>query len=58
MRIFWLEHKLRLPTKVVCLAVGNASNAIMVQLLLSYSEEITEFVGHPDASFLLLQRPG
>ncbi|MFM9047678.1 MAG: DUF5615 family PIN-like protein [Cyanobium sp.] len=46
------------PPKVVCLAIGNASNSITVQLLLSYSEEITELVSHPDAGFLLLQRPG
>ena len=46
------------PPKVVCLAIGNASNAITVQCLLSHSEEISQFVGHPDAGFLLLQRPG
>jgi predicted nuclease of predicted toxin-antitoxin system len=47
-----------LPPKVICLAIGNASNAITAQCLLSHSEEISQFVGHPEAGFLLLQRPG
>jgi len=46
------------PPKVVCLAIGNASNAITVQFLLSHSEEITRFVAHPEAGFLLLERSG
>lgn len=42
------------PPKVVCLAIGNASNAETAALLLHYSDAIERFAVHPEAGFLLL----
>lgn len=42
------------PPKVVCLAIGNASNAATAALLLQQAETIETFWGHPEAGFLLL----
>jgi predicted nuclease of predicted toxin-antitoxin system len=43
------------PPKVVCLAIGNATNAAAAQLILSRLEEIRYFNDHPEAGFLLLK---
>ena len=43
------------PPKVVCLAIGNASNAATAALLLQQAEAIEQFAGHPEAGFLLLR---
>jgi predicted nuclease of predicted toxin-antitoxin system len=43
------------PPKVVCLAIGNASNAATASLLLQQADTIEQFCSHPDAGFLLLQ---
>jgi len=42
------------PPKVVCLAIGNASNAATASLLLLKAESIEQFCSHPEAGFLLL----
>ena len=42
------------PPKVVCLAIGNASNAATASQLLQQAETIEQFCSHPEASFLLL----
>jgi predicted nuclease of predicted toxin-antitoxin system len=42
------------PPKVVCLAIGNVSNAITASCLLSHTDAITDFVDHPETGFLLL----
>jgi len=42
------------PPKVVCLAIGNVSNAITASCLLSHTDAITNFVDHPETGFLLL----
>jgi len=42
------------PPKVVCLAIGNASNAATASLLLQKAESIEQFCSHPEAGFLLL----
>jgi predicted nuclease of predicted toxin-antitoxin system len=42
------------PPKVVCLAIGNASNAATSSLLLQQAERIEQFCSHPEAGFLLL----
>jgi len=41
------------PPKVVCLAIGNASNAATAALLLQQAETIEQFADHPEAGFLL-----
>lgn len=43
------------PPKVICLAIGNASNAATARLILSRLEEIRYFNDHPEAGFLLLK---
>ncbi len=43
------------PPKVVCVAIGNASNASTAALLLQRAEEIEQFSSHPEAGFLLLK---
>lgn len=43
------------PPKVVCLAIGNASNAATASLLLQQAETIEQFCSHPEAGFLLLR---
>jgi predicted nuclease of predicted toxin-antitoxin system len=43
------------PPKVICLAIGNASNAATAQLILSRVSEIGYFHEHPEAGFLLLK---
>jgi len=43
------------PPKVVCLTIGNASNAATAALLLQNVETIAQFAQHPDAGFLLLR---
>ncbi len=43
------------PPKVVCLAIGNASNAATAALLLQQAETIEHFAQHPEAGFLLLR---
>ncbi len=43
------------PPKVVCLAIGNASNAATASLLLLQAEAIEQFCVHPEAGFLLLR---
>jgi predicted nuclease of predicted toxin-antitoxin system len=43
------------PPKVVCLAIGNASNSQTASLLLAQAEVIERFCEHPEASFLLLE---
>ena len=40
--------------KVVCLAIGNVSNAITASCLLSHADAIADFVNHPETGFLLL----
>lgn len=40
--------------KVICLAIGNVSNAITADCLLRHSKQIALFVGHPEAGFLLV----
>lgn len=42
------------PPKVICLAIGNASNASTAALLLDHSSAIGAFSKHPEAGFLLL----
>lgn len=42
------------PPKVICLAIGNVSNALTADCLLSQAMEIERFVQHPEAGFLLL----
>lgn len=42
------------PPKVVCLAIGNASNAATAALLLQQAETVETFWMHPEAGFLLL----
>ena len=42
------------PPKVVCLAIGNASNAATASQLLQQAETIEQFCSHPEAGFLLL----
>jgi predicted nuclease of predicted toxin-antitoxin system len=49
-----LSVALGAPPKVVCLAIGNASNATTATLLLQRSEEIEQFCLHQEAGFLLL----
>ncbi|MFM9041847.1 MAG: DUF5615 family PIN-like protein [Vulcanococcus sp.] len=43
------------PPKVICLAIGNASNATTAQLILSRVSEIHYFYEHPESGFLLLK---
>lgn len=43
------------PPKVVCLAIGNASNTATASLLLQQVEMIEQFCFHPEAGFLLLR---
>ena len=43
------------PPKVICLAIGNASNAATAQLILSRLSEIRYFHEHPEVGFLLLK---
>lgn len=43
------------PAKVVCLAIGNASNAATAALLLQQAGAIDRFADHPEAGFLLLR---
>ena len=43
------------PPKVVCLAIGNASNAATAALVLQQAEAIAQLAQHPDAGFLLLR---
>jgi len=43
------------PPKVVCLGIGNASNAATAALLLQAAETIEQFCSHPEAGFLLLR---
>jgi predicted nuclease of predicted toxin-antitoxin system len=45
------------PPKVICLAIGNASNASTASLLLNHVADIEAFSSHPEAGFLLLN-PG
>ena len=42
------------PPKVICLAIGNVSNAVTADCLLSQAKEIERFIRHPEAGFLLL----
>ena len=42
------------PPKVICLAIGNASNAATAALLLDHVDAIEAFTTHPEAGFLLL----
>jgi predicted nuclease of predicted toxin-antitoxin system len=42
------------PPKVICLAIGNVSNAVTADCLLSQAKEIEQFICHPEAGFLLL----
>ena len=42
------------PPKVVCLAIGNSSNAKTAELLIASRKDIEEFIDHPDIGFLLL----
>ena len=42
------------PPKVICLAIGNASNAATAALLLHQAEPIEHFWHHPEAGFLLI----
>lgn len=44
----------RCPPKVVCLAIGNASNTQKASLLLVQADVIEAFWDHPEAGFLLL----
>jgi predicted nuclease of predicted toxin-antitoxin system len=44
------------PPKVVCLAVGNASNTATAILLLQQAETIERFYSHPETGFLLLRQ--
>jgi predicted nuclease of predicted toxin-antitoxin system len=43
------------PPKVVCLAIGNSSNAATAAFLLQHAEAIDQFTHHPEAGFLLLR---
>jgi len=43
------------PPKVICLAIGNASNAATAQLILSRVSAIEYFYEHPEVGFLLLK---
>jgi predicted nuclease of predicted toxin-antitoxin system len=43
------------PPKVVCLAIGNASNAATATLMLQQADAIDQFAEHPEAGFLLLR---
>jgi predicted nuclease of predicted toxin-antitoxin system len=43
------------PPKVVCLAIGNASNAATAALLLQQANTIEQFAQHPEAGFLLIR---
>jgi len=43
------------PPKVVCLGIGNASNAAAAALLLQAAATIEQFLSHPEAGFLLLR---
>ncbi len=43
------------PPKVVCLAIGNASNAATAALLLQQAEAIDRFTDHSEAGFLLIR---
>jgi len=43
------------PPKVICLAIGNASNAATAELILSRVSEIGYFHEHPEVGFLLLK---
>jgi predicted nuclease of predicted toxin-antitoxin system len=40
------------PPKVICLAIGNVSNAVTADCLLGNAKEIEWFVNHPEAGFL------
>jgi predicted nuclease of predicted toxin-antitoxin system len=42
------------PPKVVCLAIGNASNTETTAFLLHHADAIQRFAVHPEAGFLLL----
>ena len=42
------------PPKVICLAIGNASNGDTAALLLDHVDAIEAFSTHPEAGFLLL----
>jgi len=44
-----------IPPKVVCLAIGNASNAATASLLLLQAEAIERFCVDAEAGFLLLR---
>jgi predicted nuclease of predicted toxin-antitoxin system len=43
------------PPKVICLGIGNASNARTAGLLLNNLEAIEALTTHPEAGFLLLR---
>ncbi len=45
------------PPKVICLAIGSASNVATATLPLDHAEAIKAFTTHPEAGFLLLS-PG
>jgi predicted nuclease of predicted toxin-antitoxin system len=45
------------PPKVICLAIGNVSNAATAFLLVNHAADIEAFSSHPEAGFLLLS-PG
>ena len=42
------------PPKVLCLAIGNASNTETAAFLLHHADAIQRFAVHPEAGFLLL----
>ena len=52
-----LSMSLGFPPKVICLAIGNASNEATASLLLNHAADIEAFSSHPEAGFLLLS-PG
>ena len=43
------------PPKVICLAIGNASNAATAGLLLDQADIIDAFGSHPETGFLVLR---
>ncbi|MEB3202669.1 MAG: DUF5615 family PIN-like protein [Synechococcus sp.] len=43
------------PPKVVCLVIGNASNAATAALLLQQAEAIDQFTDQSEAGFLLIR---
>jgi predicted nuclease of predicted toxin-antitoxin system len=49
-----LSVTLGCPPKVICLKIGNATNAATAAALLKQAQTIERFCEHPEAGFLLL----